>query len=187
LNSLRTIEDWWDTTRSPLVEASREVLICSAIGLLPVWAGIGLSLLLHEANSFKTALVVNTERGDLFLLASAAIAPLTLYLSVRKNDLPKPLTLHFPGGWFFIVFLILTFGICTALFAIKRVSDLPNTALHIDHDFFLTISFLTYVAAVIISLVVTTIKNRLDEVKADDIFREDEQNAISAWRQRRKK
>ena len=156
--------------------------------LLPVWAGVGLSLLLHEVTGFRAALVVNTERGDLFLLAAAAIAPLTLYLSVRRSDLPKPLTIHFPGGWFFIVSLVLVFGICTALFAIKRVADLPNTSLHVDHELFLLISFVTYVAALVISLVITTIKNALDELKAEDLgFRDDERNAISAWRERHKK
>jgi Ca2+/Na+ antiporter len=152
-----------------------------------VWAGVGLSLLLHEVNGFWSALTVNTARGDLFLLAAAAIAPLTLYLSVRRNDLPKPLTVHFPGGWFFIVSLVLVFGICTALFAIKRVADLPNTPFHIDHDLFLLISFVTYVSALVISLVVTTIANSLDDFKAEDLFREDERSAISAWKRRRKK
>jgi hypothetical protein len=182
-----TVTSWWSTTRAPLVEASREVLICAAIGLLPVWAGIGLSLLLREVSGFWSALTVNTERGDLFLLAAAAIAPLTLYLSVRRNDLPKPLTVHFPGGWFFIASLLFVFGVCTILFAIKRVSDLPNTTIHIDHELFLFISFATYISALVISLVVTTIKYALDDLKPEDLFREDERNAISAWKRRTKK
>ena len=45
-------------------------------------------------------------RVTFFFLAGAMMAPLALYISVRHNALPKPFTVHFPGGWFFILVLV---------------------------------------------------------------------------------
>jgi len=95
------IVDWWSSKRLPLYQATREVITIALITLTPVWAGVILSLLLKEIPTFYQALHANTGRGDLFLLAGAMMAPLALYISVRRDALPKPLTIYFPGGWLF--------------------------------------------------------------------------------------
>lgn len=180
------VGEWWSQTRMPFYQASREVAINAAVTLTPVWAGIFLSLLLQELSGFWPALQANTARGDLFLLATAVIAPLTLYLSVRREDLPKPLTLHFPGGWFFIVALILLFGTSAILFAVKRIADLPNSTIKVDHDLFIALSFILYVLSIALALVVTVVKYRLDETNPEEIFRADTRELLDGWSRRRR-
>jgi hypothetical protein len=181
------IAEWWKRNRTPISHAAREVVTTSSIALLPVWAGVFLSLILQEVTGFWPALIINTARGDLFLLAAATMAPLTLYLSVRRGELPPPLTLHFPAGWFFIACLVLLFGTCSVLFAIKRIADLPNATIKIDHELFLLMSFITYVLSIVLSLFVTTIKNSVDAVAVEDVFRANERDALDKWKRRPKR
>jgi hypothetical protein len=154
---METARNLWHRHRATLGHASREVLVTAIITLTPVWAGAALSLLFQEAPSFLLALSANAAKGDLFLLATAAIAPLTLYLSVRPGTLPKPLTIQFPGGWFFILSLILLFGGVTILFSIKRTAELPDSTLKLNQALFVNISIIAYVASIVLSLIVTSI------------------------------
>ena len=156
------------------------------ITLTPVWAGVLLSLLLGELLSFQMALHANTDRGDLFLLSTAMIAPLALYISVRRDVLPKPFTVYFPGGWFFIVALILLFGSPAILFAVKRMADAPTSALKIDQELFLRLSFAIYAFSFVLSLVVTSIKYTLDALTIEETFREDTEVFVEAWTRREK-
>jgi hypothetical protein len=178
------ITQWWFRTGLHIYHATREVGITAIITLTPVWAGVVLSLLLKELPSIDLAVHANTERGDLFLLATAMIAPLALYISVRHAALPKPFTIYFPGGWFFIVVLILLFGSSAILFAVKRMADLPNSALKIDQELFLSLSFFIYVLSFALSLVVTSIKYTLDALKLEQAFREDTEEFVEAWSRR---
>jgi hypothetical protein len=130
--AIEKIGAWVLRRWTPIYEAVREVSIIALITLTPVWAGVLLSLLLKELPSFQLALRANTERGDLYLLATAMLAPLALYISLRRGNLPRPFTIHFPGGWAFILLLALLFGVSVFLFAVKRIADLPSTALKID-------------------------------------------------------
>jgi hypothetical protein len=143
-------------------------------------------MLFQEANSFWLALSENTAKGDLFLLAIAAIAPLMLYLSVRTGTLSKPLTVHFPGGWFFILSLIILFGGATILFSIKRTSELPDSLLKLNQNLFVTLSIVAYVASILLSFVVTAIKFSIDTMKPEEIFREDTVNFVKSWKARPK-
>lgn len=177
---------WWASKRTSLYQAAREVGTIAVITLTPVWAGVLLSLLLGELPSFQMALHANTDRGDLFLLATAMIAPLALYISVRRDELPKPFTIYFPGGWFFIVVLVLLFGSCALLFAVKRMADAPTSALRIDQDLFFRLSFVIYALSFGLSLVVTSIKYTLDAIKVEDTFRVDTEEFVEAWTRREK-
>jgi hypothetical protein len=75
---------WWQRY-APIRQALLEVLLTAAIVLTPVWAGALISTIFHEIPSLKEALVANTARGDLFLLAIAAVAPLVLYITVKRG------------------------------------------------------------------------------------------------------
>lgn len=178
------IAKWWSRKQIPIYQATREVGSIAVITLTPVWAGVLLSLLLRELPSFHAALRANTDRGDLFLLATAMIAPLALYISVRHNAVPKLFTIHFPGGWFFIVVLVLLFGSSAILFAVKRVADSPNSALTIDQGLFLRLSFIIYALSFALSLIVTSIKYALDGLKVEETFREDTEEFVEAWSRR---
>jgi hypothetical protein len=175
---------WWSSKGIPLYQAVREVLTIAIITLTPVWAGVCLSLLLRELPSFQVALHANTDRGDLYLLATAMLAPLALYISVRQNALPKPLTIYFPGGWFFILLLVLLFGSSVILFAVKRIADSPTSTLKIDQDLFFLLSYVVYALSVGLSLVVTSIRYVLDALKPEETFREDTEDFVAAWSRR---
>lgn len=176
--------EWWARQRLAIYQAAREVGTIAVITLTPVWAGVLLSLLLQELPSFEAALHANTDRGDLYLLSTAAIAPLALYISVRQNALPKPFTIHFPGGWLFIVLLLFLFGGSATLFAVKRMADLPNSTLHIDQSLFFHLSFVIYALSLLVALIVTSIKYALDAIKPEVAFREDTEEFLAAWSRR---
>jgi hypothetical protein len=178
------VAEWWSRKRIPIYQATREVVTIAVITLTPVWAGVLLSLLLRELPSFDAALHANTDRGDLFLLATAMMAPLTLYISVRRGALPKPLTFYFPGGWFFMVVLVLLFGSSAILFAVKRIADVPTSALKVDQELFNHLSFVIYTLSFVLALVVTSIKNALDALKPEETFREDTDVFVEAWSRR---
>jgi hypothetical protein len=178
--------EWWSRKWTPIYQAVREVGITAIITLTPVWVGIVLSMLLKELPSFQLALRANTDRGDLFLLATAMMAPLALHISIRRDGVPKPFTIYFPGGWFFILVFVLLFGSSTILFAVKRIADLPASTLKVDQDIFSELSFLLYVLSVILSLIVTAIKYGLDALTLDQSFRESTQDFVDAWDRRNK-
>jgi hypothetical protein len=180
------VADWWSHKRIPIYQAAREVVTIAVITLTPVWAGVLLSLLLRELPSFNAALHANTDRGDLFLLATAMIAPLTLYISVRRDSLPKPFTFYFPGGWFFIIALVLLFGSSAILFAVKRIADVPTSLLKVDQELFIRLSFVIYAFSFVLALVVTSIKNALDALKPEETFREDTEEFVEAWSRRQR-
>jgi hypothetical protein len=169
-------------TYSSLYQAIREVAVTAIFALTPIWAGAGLSVLLQETHSFRLAFYANTAKGDLFLLATAAIAPLVLYIPVRRGTLPKPLTIHFPLGWLFITLLMILFGGITLLFSIKRASELAEAK--IDQDLFLQLSMISYGAALVLAFVVTAIKYSLDDIRPEELFRTDTRNFIESWRRR---
>ncbi len=177
---------WWARNSTSIYQAVREVGTIAVITLTPVWAGVLLSLLLGELPSFPKALHANTDRGDLFLLATAMIAPLALYISVRRDVLPKPFTVYFPGGWFFILVLVLLFGSSAILFAVKRMADAPTSVLKIDQDLFLLLSFAIYALSFVLSLVVTSIKYSIDALTVEATFREDTEVFVEAWTRREK-
>lgn len=174
---------WWNRHKGPLYNASREVLLTAVVTLTPIWAGAVISLLIQEAPSFRAALLANTERGDLFLLSTAAIAPLTLYLSVRPGSLPRPLTVQFPGGAFFVLCLVLLFGAATIMFAIKRASEFPHSQLSLDQTLFLQVSIASYVASLLLAMFVTTTKFAIEGMKPEDIMREDTANFVKLFKQ----
>jgi hypothetical protein len=178
------IAAWFSQGWTPIYEAIREVFTIAIITLTPIWMGILLSLLLKEAPSFQFALRANTERGDLYLLATAMLAPLTLYISLRRGNLPRPFTIHFPGGWAFILSLALLFGASVFLFAVKRIADSPSASLRIDQEMFLLLSFVIYALSFALSLIVTCIKYILDSLTPDQTFREETVEFVDAWARR---
>ena len=176
---------WWQRY-APIRQALLEVLLTAVIVLTPVWGGAFISIIFHEIPSLKEAFIANTARGDLFLLAIAAIAPLVLYITVQRGQLPRPLTVHFPAGAFFVLCLIIIFGGATILFSIKRAAELPGSAIRIDQDLFLNISMVTYATSIVLSLVVTSIKYQLDSIKPEDLFRADTDDFVNEWKRRPK-
>jgi hypothetical protein len=168
----------------PIWHAFREVGVATVFVLLPVWGGAGISMLIQENPSLRDALAANTAKGDLFLLATGLMAPLMLYISINRRELPPPLTLHFPGGWFFQVCLTLLFGACTILFALKRAAEASQTTFHLNEGLLLKLSIWTYFLATAISIVVTTIKYRLDAIRIEDAFRDDTNALVSDWKRR---
>jgi len=176
---------WWQRY-APIRQALLEVLLTAVIVLTPVWGGAFISIIFHEISSLKEAFVANTARGDLFLLAIAAVAPLVLYITVKRGQLPRPLTIHFPGGAFFVLCLIVIFGGSTILFSIKRAAELHGSSVKIDEDLFLKISIVTYIASIVLSLVVTSIKYQLDSIKPEDLFRADTDDFVNKWKRRPK-
>jgi hypothetical protein len=176
---------WWQRY-APIRQAILEVLLTSVIVLTPVWAGALISTIFHDIPSLKDALVANTARGDLFLLAIAAVAPLVLYITVKRGRLPRPLTIHFPGGAFFVLCLLIIFGGSTILFSIKRAAELSGSTIKIDEALFLNMSILTYVTSIVLSLVVTSIKYQLDSIKPEDLFRADTDDFVNEWKRRPK-
>ncbi len=179
-------EEWWSRNRVAFCQALREVFTIAVITLTPVWGGVVLSLLLQELPSFNAALHANADRGDLFLLSTATIAPLALYISVRPDSLPKPFSIHFPGGWFFILLLIVIFMISAILFSVKRMADVPSSTLRIDPDLFFTISFYVYGLSLALSLIVTSIKYSIDALPFEESFRQDTDRLAKAWHGRQR-
>jgi hypothetical protein len=174
----------WSERYAPFRQAAGEVLLTAVIVLTPVWAGAAISLVLREIPSFWDALLANTARGDLFLLAIAAVAPLVLYITLKKGQLPRPLTIYFPGGAFFVLCLVMIFGGSTILFAIKRAAELPGSSIKIDETMFLWLSAVTYIFSIALSLIVTSIKYRLESLKPEEYFREDTDDFVNTFKGR---
>ena len=170
-----------------IYNAAREVIVTAVFTLTPVWAGALLSLLFQEVPSFWLAFSANIAKGDLFLLATAAMAPLMLYISIRPGTLPKPLTIHFPGGWLFIIILVVLFGGIAILFSIKRTAELADTSIRLDQSLFLRLSVISYLVSIALALIVTTIKYSIDDMKPEEIFRTDTLDFIERWRRRIKR
>ena len=150
----------YEWARRPLYRSLREVVVTAVITLTPVWAGVVISLAVVENRGFFAALRLNTERGDLFILATAIIAPVTLYITVEKGDLPRPLTIHFPGGWLYMSILIVLFGISSLLFAIKRMADGSAAFGTYNSEFIYLTSVWIYILSLIVALIVAFIKKR---------------------------
>jgi hypothetical protein len=151
--------------------------------LTPVWAGALLSMLITENTSWWDALKLNTSRGDLFLLSTAAISPIVLYVTVRRGNLPRPFTLHFPGGWFYIICVLFMFGASIILFSVNRLSDTGVTQLHTDATLIQLSSSVIYVISLVLAFVVTATKVRVDATSAD-VFRDGAAEFTKAWLER---
>ena len=118
-----------------------------------------------KATILSISLASKHGSGDLYLLATAMLAPLALYISLRRGNLSPPSSLFTcRGGWAFILFLALLFGASVFLFSVKRISDLPNTALKINQEFFSLLSFIIYALSFALSLIVTCIKFVFDSL-----------------------
>jgi hypothetical protein len=177
-------QEWWRRIGRAVYSAVREVFLTAIIALTPVWVGAIVSLLIQEIPTLREALAVNTARGDLYLLATAAVAPLTLYLTVHRGDLPKPLTIRFPASWLYVTGLIIIFCVCTIMFSLKRASEIPGSTIRINHELFYFVSVCAYIFSLFIALFVTTIRNFIDEVRPGDL-RTDTADFVSQFVARR--
>jgi hypothetical protein len=172
---------WFD----PLFRAFREVGGNAIIGLTPVWAGAFLNLLIADHLSLREALITNTARGDLFLAATTVAAPIALYITIRRRDIPKPMSVHFPGGFLYFVLLLLLFAACIILFSVKRLADLGIGGLSINQEMFQASALLLFVFSLVLALVVTFTKFRLDEIDPG-IFRQGQAEFDAEWQGRQR-
>jgi hypothetical protein len=163
----------------PFLHALREVGVTAILALTPVWIGVILSIIIAE-DSLWGAVRLNTSRGDLFLLSSAAVAPVLLYVTVKKDDFPKPLARHFPGGWFFILCLTVVFGSSVVLFSVKRLMDTNSIQFRIDEEAFFVFSLIIYGVALLLVLVVTCVKESIERVSSER-FRTDDEKFTRRW------
>lgn len=157
----------------------------ACVTLAPVWLGIILSLSQIDQTSFWDAVRLNTERGDLFILATAVIAPIILYVTVERGNLPSPFTIHFPGGWFFMLLSLFLLGASSILFSVKRIADV-NQALPQNADFIYSASLYAYIISIIVALIVSFVKARI-ELSSADMFRSDDAAFLKLWGDRGKK
>lgn len=176
----RKAADLWADAKGPMFAASREVLVGAIITLTPVWAGVLISLVFTETRSLSDAVVLNTERGDLFILATAIVAPSMLYITIEKGRLPKPFSIHFPAGTFFMLATLLIFAASAILFSVKRIHDSNLIDAPYSSDNIYSLSIFLYSASIIIALSVTFIKSRLEQ-GSPELFQENDRNFTREW------
>jgi hypothetical protein len=166
--------------KSPLYKSCREVGVNAVFALTPVWAGVLISLIFLEGHSLSESISINTARGDLFILATAVVAPVALYITTERGKLPKPFSIHFPAGWAFIIAILIVFFVAAILFSIKRMSDSKLLGNGYDSGLLQTISIWTYFVSIAIALVVTFIRFKMDQTTPQDL-RENDREFLNEW------
>jgi hypothetical protein len=179
----QNMRSWFAGSLGSFYQALREVGVNAIVALTPVWAGAVLSVSIAENKSWLDAIYLNTSRGDLFLSATAAMAPIILYVTVKRGDLPRAFTVYFPGGWFYMVCVTLLFGASIVLFSVKRLIDTGVASFPLNTSSIYIMSVVIYVMSTILVLAVTFVRYRIDLFTAGE-FRSGDEAFMKAWRER---
>lgn len=146
------------------LEAMREIFVNAVLSLAPVWLGIIIIALHKNSPPLLDAIYHSLEKGDLYLLAAASLAPLLLYLTLtRGTKTPRGFTITFPGGWFFFLLLFIIFGLSSTLFAVKRAFEATGRIEDLNEHIFFWFSIWSYISTLFVSLWIISIKISLDK------------------------
>lgn len=167
----------------PAYRSFREIFSNAIIALAPVWAGCIITAVATKELEFWDIVRVNTSRGDLFLLATGVIAPIILYITIKNNNSPRKMTVHFPGGWFYVISVCIILFASAVLFAFKRLHDDKIIVTYINGDMMYYFSVGLYILALCFAFVVTAIKSFID-MQGPEQFRLNDRDFSISWMKR---
>jgi hypothetical protein len=168
--------------RQDYAEAAKEVIGTVLLGILPVWLGAGLIMLIPRA-SVLHYIGEFFSSGEALLVSAALIGPSIYIITKKYGELPKSLTLHFPQGWFLIVLWLSICMIITAIFGLQRIPpqvwpDLKEPLFDVPLMQRLSIAILVVTIA---SLYVVTVFKNFAEEGASAEMHSDTADFLKEW------
>ena len=161
LKAVPLIRDLRRCRRSDYAEAEKEVIATVIFALLPVWLGAVLMVLIPRA-SVGHYVGEFLSSGEALLISTALIGPSIYIITKKYGDLPKSFTIHFPQGWFLVIFSLMICMITTAIFGMQRiyaqVAPPPNEGLF-DDSLMRSFSILVLLLTIVGLYIVTVFKN----------------------------
>jgi hypothetical protein len=138
------------------IDAAKEVIINFILSTSPLWLG---SLIIFGIDTTKPktlgnygeVLIKSLGEGAMLIYATAAIAPM-FYFALTKTRTNR----DFPSRLSHIVFGLLIFMICAALFGVQQ------SGIKVDPNFVLPSSIIIYLTAILIIFIATVYRNWRD-------------------------
>jgi hypothetical protein len=150
-------------------EALKEVLIILLFSLMPVWLGLLLVTVLTVTNGPHDFLEKFASSSDLGILAASLLGPL-LYMMFRDEgqSTNEGLFPRFPDGLWFTVLILVACVVATVIYCFTYLSGIGAffnkggmPINFIDKQSVSTISWLLFVASILLVLFASTIRNSL--------------------------
>jgi hypothetical protein len=180
------IRDLRRCRRKDYAEAAKEVTGTVLLGLLPVWLGAALIVLIPRA-SLGPYVGEFLSSGEALLVSAALIGPSIYIITKKYGDLPNSLTIHFPQGWFLGILWFALCMIITAIFGLQRIPRhvIPNFNEPVfDAAMMQRLSACILVITVISLYIVTVFKNFVEEGASIEMH-SDTADFLMEWKKRR--
>jgi hypothetical protein len=150
-----------DTRRSDHWEAFTEVSVNILLSTVPIWFGVIIGRVFdieHRASTTLFGIIVeNLRSGELFLYATALLAPLYYFIFRDYRG-----SRRFPSSGAFMLLSALILIISGGLFAIERAESTLTQIKFLDHSSIFFLSWWMYIFAIIIVYIAHVYKNLME-------------------------
>lgn len=162
-------------------EACQEVVINVVLSTVPIWFGALIMLTAVKIQKGLWDLILdNMNSGELFLYATALLAPLYYFVLKEGREIP-----NFPSRRGFIVVATLILLISVGLFAVRRAGEIFGEVVALDHEFIFSLSWKVYLCGVFLVYLAYVYKN-LREEGAARVARSDTDEFLEMYRGRQR-
>lgn len=159
----------------PWKKAFAETGFSVVLGSLAVWIGIITLAVTGLESSLSKAAANVVSNGELFLLSSAAVAPLFYVTLIKYRPTPDDdqwITI-FPHGVLYILCSIVILGVAIVYVAVRSIVSFSSVSVPFQVDSFLNTSWLVFWFSVFLSFTASVHKNILEGASAG-VLRRDE-------------
>lgn len=158
-------------------EAFKEVAINIVFSTSPIWLGCVFLFAARGFTSLGELVHKNIEHGEMFIYATASIAPLYYFIFKEYEGVDK-----FPNasGFMFLGAIVLLLGGCG--FAVTRLLAVIGVASSWNEDLLFTFSWMLYIAAVAIVYLAHVYRN-WSETGAAAAFTTQTQDMVNTFNQ----